>query len=77
MRITIDAVYDGEALRPEGPVDLRPHTRYRLIIEDAVDPEPSGGPPEAVSHILARAEDLGVSDLAEQHDHYLYGTPKQ
>jgi hypothetical protein len=26
--------------------------------------------------ILARATDLGVSDLAEQHDHYLYGTAK-
>lgn len=26
--------------------------------------------------ILARATDLGISDLAEQHDHYLYGVEK-
>jgi len=26
--------------------------------------------------ILDRATDLGVTDLAEQHDHYLYGTEK-
>jgi hypothetical protein len=26
--------------------------------------------------ILERATNLGVTDLAEQHDHYLYGTEK-
>ena len=45
----------------------------------------SGTPPQAQAEpstaafqrILSRAADLGVSDLAEQHDHYLYGTEKQ
>ena len=31
----------------------------------------------AFQRILGRATDLGVSDLAEQHDHYLYGTEKR
>jgi len=31
----------------------------------------------AFQRILDRAADLGVSDLAEQHDHYLYGTEKR
>ena len=31
----------------------------------------------AFQRILARATDPGVSDLAEQHDHCLYGTEKQ
>jgi metal-responsive CopG/Arc/MetJ family transcriptional regulator len=31
----------------------------------------------AFQRILGRATDLGVSDLAEQHDHYLYGTEKE
>jgi len=31
----------------------------------------------AFERIVGRATDLGVSDLAEQHDHYLYGTEKQ
>ena len=31
----------------------------------------------AFQRILARATDLGVGDLAEQHDHYLYGTEKE
>ncbi len=30
----------------------------------------------AFQKILDRATDLGVTDLAEQHDHYLYGTDK-
>jgi hypothetical protein len=28
----------------------------------------------AFKSILGRATDLGVTDLAKQHDHYLYGT---
>ena len=32
---------------------------------------------QAFQRILERATDLGVSDLAEQHDHYLYGVDKQ
>ncbi len=31
----------------------------------------------AFKRILDRATDLGVSDLAEQHDHYLYGIEKR
>jgi hypothetical protein len=33
--------------------------------------------PEVFRRILERTRDLGVGDLAEQHDHYLYGTPKR
>ena len=31
----------------------------------------------AFQRILARASHLGVSDLAEQHDYYLYGADKR
>jgi hypothetical protein len=31
----------------------------------------------AFQRILDRATDLGVTDLAEQHDHYLYGIEKR
>lgn len=37
---------------------------------------PAPPPVSAFECILARATALGVNDLAEQHDHYLYGTPK-
>jgi len=55
---------------------LPEHTRIRIQIE----PESEVAATEE-SHILydllALAEDLGVNDLAEQHDHYLYGVEKQ
>ena len=31
----------------------------------------------AFQSILEHASDLGVTDLAEHHDHYLYGVEKQ
>ncbi|PKO22830.1 MAG: hypothetical protein CVU38_07440 [Chloroflexi bacterium HGW-Chloroflexi-1] len=31
----------------------------------------------AFQRILERTTDLGVKDLAEQHDHYLYGVEKR
>ena len=31
----------------------------------------------AFQRILDRAADLGIDDLSEQHDHYLYGTAKR
>jgi hypothetical protein len=44
----------------------------------AAEQADSAPPPvSAFERILARATDLGVSDLAEQHDHYLYGAEKQ
>ena len=33
--------------------------------------------PNALQELLDLATDLGVDDLAEQHDHYLCGTEKQ
>ena len=34
-------------------------------------------PKSAFENILSYATDLGVSDLAENHDHYLYGVDKK
>jgi uncharacterized membrane protein len=42
--------------------------------EHRAEPQPTT---RAFQRILDRATDLGVTDLAEQHDHYLYGTEKQ
>ncbi len=76
MKQTIDVIFDGEVLRLQQPLDLIPNTSYRVTIEDLAAPPISeqGGP---FDRILALAQDLGIPDLAEQHDHYLYGTPKR
>lgn len=40
MTKTVEAVYDGEALRPDEPLDLQPNTRVRITIETAPDALP-------------------------------------
>jgi hypothetical protein len=48
------------------------------LAASAMDSQTRGEPSTtAFERILDRATDLGVSDLAEQHDHYLYGTEKR
>lgn len=75
MKQSVEVVFDGEVLRPQQSLDLQPNQRYRITIEEVSGQEERRAP-RAIDRILARARDLGVTDLAEQHDHYLYGTPK-
>jgi hypothetical protein len=42
MKTTFYATWDGEVLRPHGPLPLSPNSRVHLSIEQATDePEPS------------------------------------
>ena len=70
----IEVTFDGEVLRPDQPLDLEPNKTYRVRIE-RVETEPHSE--NGLQRILNSARDLGCPDLAEQHDHYLYGTPKK
>ena len=72
MKRRVEVIYDGKVLRPQQALDLELNARYRVTIEI----------PDRVHRrtrdcISALAQDLGVEDLAEQHDHYIYGTPKR
>jgi len=64
----------GPLYMPEGEVDLLPNHRYLIQIESQQQPEPKKN---VLQRLSERAMDLGVSDLASQHDHYLYGTDKR
>ena len=77
MKRTVDVIYDGEVLRPQEPLDLEPNGHYRVTIETEPSKATPEGPPRSLKRISERAQDLGIEDLAEQHDHYLYGTPKR
>jgi hypothetical protein len=67
---TLFATYDGQVFTPEENLNLRPNERYLIQIE--LNPKQN-----VFQKISARAKDLGISNLANQHDHYLYGTEKQ
>ena len=77
MTKTLHVVFDGKALLPEENVeDLIPFHRYLIQIIFQEKPQKKKGN-RVLQKISARATDLGVSDLAAQHDHYLYGTEKR
>jgi hypothetical protein len=75
---TIKARFDGQVFVPEGPVNLPAGFLLEIPI-----PAPSSSLEESTLIRLARLADQfpdnpnSPADLAEQHDHYLYGTPKK
>ncbi len=72
MTKTLEAVYDGEVLRPDEPLDLEPNTRVRVRIERVEKHEE--GDEENTSFLrTARALRLaGPPDWSARLDDYLY-----
>ncbi len=67
---TVEAIYEKGVFRPVQKVDLEDGERVELTIKSEDDKDPA----EIIPNL---AIDLGISDLAENIDHYLYGLPKQ
>ncbi|OHB87671.1 MAG: hypothetical protein A3D13_02285 [Planctomycetes bacterium RIFCSPHIGHO2_02_FULL_40_12] len=76
MTKSLYATFDGHVFTPEENINLLPNRRYLISIETPPSQKP-GQEGKVLQRIAARAKDLGISDLAAQHDHYLYGTEKQ
>jgi hypothetical protein len=77
--MTITAQFDGRVFVPDGPVDLPAGHRVRIVVDPETAP-PASTPPLAglvaeLNQILENPD--WPADGAAQHDHYLYGTPKQ
>jgi predicted DNA-binding antitoxin AbrB/MazE fold protein len=70
MTITVDAICRNGQLEFKGPVQLADGTAVRVVITPVDD---DYDPLDAVIGI----GDSGRTDGAEQHDHYIYGTPKR
>jgi predicted DNA-binding antitoxin AbrB/MazE fold protein len=70
MSKTIGALFDGQVLRPEEPLNLQPNTRVRITIESSdVDKSKSAS-------FLATARKLnldGPPDWSARIEDYLYG----
>ena len=58
---------DGKVIVPDEPVDLPEGQRFRVTIEPVPDDEAT----------QAKMPDDLPEDLAEEHDHYIHGTPKR
>ena len=73
--MTVNAHFDGKAIIPDEQLDMPPNQALILQIERV-------GPRETVEEsalawLAANAveDDALPTDLADQHDHYLYGSP--
>lgn len=73
MAQTILAKFDGDVIVPDEPLDLPRGQRLRVELE------PIDGDQSRFADLLELEADIPdvPSDLASQHDHYLYGTPKR
>jgi hypothetical protein len=83
--MTIPAHFDGKAFVPDAPVDLPVGTTASISVE-AQKPTHQGGREDRAENAESRFASLlqfsvddpdAPTDLAHQHDHFLYGTPKR
>ena len=77
--MTIKAHYDGKVLVPDEPVDLPINCPLELKVQPLSAAQRSERP---LARLAELAQQFPVSpdtpsDLAAQHDHYLYGLPKR
>jgi hypothetical protein len=78
--IAFNAHFDGEVIVPEDAVDLPRDRSFVVHVETSGSADPAGedAPLPALQWLAENAVDDELpSDLSAQHDHYLYGTPKQ
>lgn len=66
------AIFDGRALRPEGPIDLEINRHYLLTIA----PDKAAVEDDPAFNLSFLSVKTGINDLASEHDFYLYGQPK-
>lgn len=82
LREGSDAIYITKNGRPAAV--LVDYEKYEALLAQLEELLQNQAQPQYVvaeekstfSALAAMAEDLGVDDLAEQHDHYLYGVDK-
>ena len=68
MMTTIEAVFDGEVLRPGRPLKLEPNTRVTLVV---ITPDASE-PNESFLDTAMSIQLPGPADWSENLDRYLY-----
>jgi len=76
---TLKVHYDGRVLVPDEPVDLPLNRPLELSVVSLDKPFNT---PAALDKLAALAQNRPArasnhTDLAAQHDHYLYGVPKR
>ena len=74
MSKTLTAIFDGDVLRPDSPLNLQPNTRLVITIQSVEQPAGQENAWDVLEAMTGTVE--APSDWSNQHDHYLYGVPK-
>jgi predicted DNA-binding antitoxin AbrB/MazE fold protein len=76
MQTSIEAVYEQGLFRPLVQIVLAEGQHVELAIRPVAEHN-GKAESDAAFNLAEMAEDLGITDLATNVDHYLYGLPKQ
>lgn len=76
--VTVNAHFDGKVIIPDEPLDFAPNQSLIVQIRPVGGEAASTGE-SVLSWLAANAVDSGSlpADLADRHDHYLYGRASQ
>jgi predicted DNA-binding antitoxin AbrB/MazE fold protein len=76
MTTAVKAVYQNGVFKPKEPLDLKDQTEVEVLIpsRSAPDDDPTGW--KAAERLIGFIQDA-PADMAEHHDHYLYGRPRE
>ena len=70
MSMTVKATYENGVFKPKEPLVLVEGAEVQLTVQPTkADDDPLGA--------VIGIGDSGRTDGADQHDHYVYGTPKR
>ena len=79
--ISFIAHTDGKVIIPDEPVELREGERFIVTLEpldeDNGETAKKPGWMEDLAKLSEQMPDDLPEDLAEEHDHYIHGTPKR
>lgn len=78
--VEFNAHFDGRVVVPDEPVQIPEGRPLRVRIEEVQQEDRAHSSRETLLRLGREAEELNPdlpSDLALNHDHYLYGAPKR
>ena len=74
--MTVKAIYENGVFRPQEPVNLAERTEVEVRTPATTAPDPNDPTGWKAADALIGFIDGAPADMAEHHDHYLYGRPK-
>ena len=74
--MTVKAIYEHGVFKPREPVHLQEQTEVEVLIPVPLSPDADDPTGWKTAEALIGFIDEAPADMAEHHDHYLYGQPK-